>query len=308
MTDPKDSRVIGGIAPFGYRWQNGSLVIDSGEAPIRKLIYELFLKHRRKKTVAKLLNDLGYRTRNDALFSDTTIDRLLRDSTAKGIRVVNEKEIMVDPIVEAELWERANNILGNSKPPKQAAHLFVALAFCECGGKMTVPSNLSKYICVDCRRKIGTDDLEEVFASQLSLVEIGTDDSDQAILSDCWQFLTLKEKRIVVEQICERITVGKREIKIDFGYSPHSSKTTAFEQQNLMGNETPDIQRSNEPNIPSLNEPLVSEAEAAKFLGISKMTLMRKRNAGSIGFFRVGFRVLYSKEKHLMPFLQSCEK
>jgi excisionase family DNA binding protein len=52
----------------------------------------------------------------------------------------------------------------------------------------------------------------------------------------------------------------------------------------------------------------LSEAEAAKFLGISKMTLLRKRSAGIIGFFRVGFRVLYSNEKHLIPFLESCEK
>jgi excisionase family DNA binding protein len=57
-----------------------------------------------------------------------------------------------------------------------------------------------------------------------------------------------------------------------------------------------------------LNEPLMNEIEAARFLGISRMTLLRKRNANEIGFFRVGFRVLYSKEKHLLPFLEQCEK
>jgi hypothetical protein len=55
-------------------------------------------------------------------------------------------------------------------------------------------------------------------------------------------------------------------------------------------------------------EPLLSETEAAKFLGISKMTLLRKRNGGEIKFFRVVFRVLYSKEKHLVPFLGKCER
>ena len=58
----------------------------------------------------------------------------------------------------------------------------------------------------------------------------------------------------------------------------------------------------------SLNEPLLNESEAARFLGISRMTLLRKRNAGEIKFFRVGYRVLYSKEKHLLPFLTECEK
>jgi excisionase family DNA binding protein len=55
-------------------------------------------------------------------------------------------------------------------------------------------------------------------------------------------------------------------------------------------------------------EPLLSEAEAAHFLGVSKMTMLRRRQAGVIGFYRVGFRVLYSKEKHLLPFLTNCEK
>lgn len=271
-------------------------MIDETEAPIRKLIYELFLKHRRKKTVAKLLNDLGYRTRSDALFSDTTIDRLLRDTTAKGMHFVNGKEITVEAIIEVGVWERANNILGNSKSAKQAVQLFAGIAFCECDGKMSVPSNLAKYVCINCRHKIETDDLEEIFASQLGKVEIETDKSDQGILSDVWQFLTSKEKRIIVEQICERITVGKLDIQIEFGYLPHSSKTAAFEQRNEHGNETPNIQSSTEPYIPSLNEPLLSEAEAARFLGISKMALLRKRNAGYIGFFRVGFRVLLQRK------------
>jgi excisionase family DNA binding protein len=52
----------------------------------------------------------------------------------------------------------------------------------------------------------------------------------------------------------------------------------------------------------------MNEVQAAKFLGISRMTLLRKRNASEIGFYRVGFRVLYSKEKHLLPFLEGCEK
>ncbi|MGI8640428.1 MAG: recombinase family protein [Pyrinomonadaceae bacterium] len=177
MTEPATIKSVGGIAPFGYRWQEGRLVVDEAEAPIRKLIYELFLKHCRKKTVAKLLNDLGYRTRNKALFSDTTIDRLLRDTTATGIRIVGGKEIKVEPIISLEIWERANNFLGKTKQTKQSVQLFAGIAFCDCGGKMMVPSNLEKYVCPNCRHKIGMDDLEEIFASQLTgfPIELGND-------------------------------------------------------------------------------------------------------------------------------------
>lgn len=310
MTESAIIKSVGGIAPFGYRWHDGKLVIDEAEAPIRKLIYELFLKHRRKKTIAKLLNDLGYRTRNDALFSDTTIDRLIRDTTAKGIRIIDGQEIKVAPIVKHEIWERANNFLG-TKQTRQTVQLFAGITLCHCGGKMMVPSNLEKYVCLNCRHKINIDDLEEIFVSQLGGFPIESGNDSESNLADYWIDLTQKEKRIIIEQITNKIIIGKTEITIEFALKPYSHKTVAFEQQSIEGNETPkseQIQSNQRQSQLTLTEPLINETEAAKFLGISRMTLLRKRNAQEIGFYRVGFRVLYSKEKHLLPFLQSCEK
>jgi excisionase family DNA binding protein len=52
---------------------------------------------------------------------------------------------------------------------------------------------------------------------------------------------------------------------------------------------------------------LLSEKQAAKRLGIARITLLRAREAGRIRFFRIGTRVLYCAD-HLTEFLNNCER
>lgn len=186
----KMGKPLGGAAPYGFKWDNKSLVIDETEAPIRKLMYELFMEHRRKVTVARILNERGYRTRNGSKFSDTTVDRLLRDSTAKGERRANytastgdKKAWKVKPkdewvfhevprIVSDELFAEVNAILdtqreSGKRQPRRTAHLFAGYVFCECGKAMYVPSNTPKYVCQACRTKMPVRDLEEVWKAEL---------------------------------------------------------------------------------------------------------------------------------------------
>src|SRR4030042_894098 len=178
-----------------FRQYNADLIslqesIDTS-SPAGRLFYDLFLEHKRKKTVARLLNEAGYRTRNSSKFSDTTVYRLLRDTTAKGLHRANwtkgppekgKKRILkpkeewvynrVEPIISEELWNQCNAILdeqerNNKKPTRKTVQLFTGFVFCHCGYKMYVPSNSPKYICYKCRNKIGTTDLEDIFHHQL---------------------------------------------------------------------------------------------------------------------------------------------
>jgi site-specific DNA recombinase len=187
----KLGKPLGGRAPFGYRWEDKKLVPDPTEAPVRKLMHELYVEHHRRKTVARILNEAGYRTRSGDRFSDTTVSRLLRDPVSMGQRRTNcttrqgdngeaslkpEEEwvhLQVEPIVSEGLWLQCNHIMDKqsggkrTRVARKTANLFSGLAYCGCGNKMYVPSNSPKYTCSKCRNKIGTEDLDEIFHEQL---------------------------------------------------------------------------------------------------------------------------------------------
>ena len=184
-------KTINGSAPYGYQWKDRRLVIHPEEAPVRRKVYELFLKHRRKGTVAKLLNAEGYRTRSKTLFSDTQIGRLLICPSAKGIYYFNrvrktgswagtEKpeaewgKAECPPIVSEEIWNQVNQIIEtNSKaykrPGKLPVNPFGNRVWCQCGSRMYERKNTAKFHCRKCNRKVPVEAFEQRMREELHL-------------------------------------------------------------------------------------------------------------------------------------------
>jgi site-specific DNA recombinase len=227
----KLGKSLGGQAPFGYRWIDKKLVPDPKEAPIRKLMYNLFLERKRMRTVARLLNEAGHRTRNGSPFTGNTVERLIRDPIAKGTRRANytkslgegkrwvvkpESEwvfIEVEPIVSEEIWSRCNQIFEEQHKTRPAArpvvNLFSGMVFCHCGKVMYVPSNSPKYTCRKCRNKIGVADLEELFHSQLKSF-LFSEEEITGYLSKADQLI--REKQELLENITREADSIKQEM------------------------------------------------------------------------------------------------
>jgi len=219
---------LGGQAPFGYRWEDKELQIDKKEAPVRKLMYELYAEHKRKGTVATLLNKKGYRTRNGSKFTDTTIGRLLTDPVAKGQRRANytkstgegkhweikpESEWVIIPcpaIVSEELWDECNRIIESQtytrKPTRKTVHPFAGILICQCGGKMYVPSRVKKYVCNSCKEtNISAEDIDHIYYEQLKSFLLTKD--------DIATFLSRAEEAIKTKQT-ELQTLSKEKMKL----------------------------------------------------------------------------------------------
>ncbi|MBS1685532.1 MAG: recombinase family protein [Bacteroidetes bacterium] len=181
----------GGYACLGYQWdENKKLVVIESEAPVVKLIFELFLKHKRKEAVARMLNQMGHRTRTGGTFNDSGVARLLRNPTLKGMHLANYTThpggggaVVIKPesdwvftscpaIVTPELWDECNRILEEQtekrkKPGPRAVHLLSGYVTCSCGQKMYVFHRDLNYRCKICQRRIHVSDIDEIYHEQL---------------------------------------------------------------------------------------------------------------------------------------------
>jgi site-specific DNA recombinase len=228
-TRRKLGKITGGMASYGFKIVDAKLEINKKEAPIRKLMYELFLEHQRRATVARILNERGYKTRKEKKFSDITVTRLLKNPDAKGIRKSNHhgvnstkypdgkkpKEEWIftkcPQIVSEKLWDSVNAIIEEqesrskqTKPLNQRVHLFTSFIHCHNGHKMRHQPHTNKYSCTKCKVRIDKDDLEEVFRSRLTQF-IMSEDEIKNYTSSSEKIINNKKEEInsIIKQIDE---------------------------------------------------------------------------------------------------------
>ncbi len=226
-TRAKMGKVMGGI-PYGYqRKGKDDIELHPEESIVRRKMYELYLQHQRYGTVARILNEEGHRTKRGKKFSDMAIKRLLKDPITKGVRRTrftkvgkngqpelrdsSEWYVHESPaIVSEELWQEVNDIIykfesTKTQPMNKKLKLFTGFLKCACGGKMYVPSSNPKYTCNKCRRKIPTEDIEEIFKSELKQFLLSKEDVE-AYYESSQTGIKDKEREInIVKEKIERL-------------------------------------------------------------------------------------------------------
>lgn len=195
-----------GPTSFGYRRENGRIIIDPIEAPILKRMFVLFIEHRRKKTVALELTCEKAKTRNGSDFTGQTVGRLLTNDIVLGISGE------LEPLISKELFQNVQNILAlqKGKAKRKPTHLFAGLTHCGCGGKMYVPSGSHKYVCRDCKSKFHKHDLEAIFIDQIKEhFSKDTDAADLMKLLGRWSILNDTDKRAILESTTKHIKIER---------------------------------------------------------------------------------------------------
>nr|WP_321237453.1 recombinase family protein [uncultured Psychroserpens sp.] len=233
----KMGKRLGGKIPYGYTWDGHELHIEPKEASVRKLIFELFVQEKRKKTVASILNERGYKTRSGKKFYDSNVERWIRDPLSKGLRISNHTRKVVKngkeateykpqdqwyyhkapAIVSEELWQQANDILDEiqskrKKPLNKRTHIFTQYIYCECGSNMSVRSGNKFYRCTrsGCGNKINREQFEIIFKEQLKSYVSSEENIEQYLsLSKS----TAKDKELLFES--QTIRRSKLKKKID---------------------------------------------------------------------------------------------
>lgn len=141
--------VLGNDVIWGYKKDNGKLVIDEEEAKIVRKIFEMYADNKGFRVIGEELKKQGYYNRKGNPFSYSTLSGIIKNVKYKGyycghksekidymldkIKHIDEKDWIVykdyekvPPIVSEELWNKANDIYKK----KSIKNLYPNISFC----------------------------------------------------------------------------------------------------------------------------------------------------------------------------------
>ena len=163
----KDKVVLGNSRIFGYKKNEGKLVIDEDEAPMVRELFELYATGLYSmKQIETMFWEKGYRNHNGKKIAHTTMSGLISNPKYKGYYVGNKVKVIdlftkkqkflppeewvmfkdetgeiVPAIVDEELWEQANAVLRkrsedvkNRQGICNHANLLTGKLYCTCCG------------------------------------------------------------------------------------------------------------------------------------------------------------------------------
>ena len=131
MTEKAIRGELQSAAAFGYKVDNGRLVIVPKEAKLVKFLFEQFSSQKMgMRRLAVYLNDLGIKTRRGNLFDNRGIEYILNNPvyvgklrwtpTGRTRRNYNNPDSLIvdsvhEPIINTELWEQTQKALKRTK-------------------------------------------------------------------------------------------------------------------------------------------------------------------------------------------------
>lgn len=173
----------GGNIPVGYKvGPDKKYIVDETLAAAIKLIFQYYLSGHSVTSVAKKINQLGYRNKNGKPFSSASITRILSNERYTGVFIW--KDIRVEgacpPIIDKKTFEEAKKLRSlrhKSKGTRSDLFQLCAKLVCgKCGSSYVGSSATSKsgnkhyyYVCLNRRKhhscdakNLRRDDLEKI--------------------------------------------------------------------------------------------------------------------------------------------------
>ena len=144
---------IGGIAPLGYRAENGKITVDPKEADAVRRIFDMYADGVPCREIAERINAMGIRPRLSDRFKATSFSVILKNRKYIGEYVAKDGTEYPDlypPIVDRALFDSVQRkIDANKRAPAagkaKAAYILQGKLFCgHCGAPMVGESGRSK--------------------------------------------------------------------------------------------------------------------------------------------------------------------